>query len=102
MIDPVVVSVDRVSVRVKPFWQDIPDPVVCQIDIQFALAGTKQNTTKFHTVTGALYQRYTAAVQDTILHPPTEGKYEQLKAQLIRHCTPTTKHVSNNSSNVKK
>lgn len=83
------VSVDRISVKVPPFWADDPVLWFAQIENQFDLAGITQDCTKFNHVSSALDQRYATAVRDIIIKPPIIGKYEHLKAELIRRFSPS-------------
>lgn len=83
------VSVDRVSVKVPPFWANDPVLWFAQIENQFDLAGISQDSTKFNYAASALEQRYATTVRDIIVKPPSVGKYELLKTELIRRFSPS-------------
>lgn len=54
------------------------------MEAQFALSNIKTDETKFYYITGILDPQYTAVVEDIISYPPDSGKYEKLKADLIK------------------
>ncbi|XP_026319189.1 uncharacterized protein LOC113229722 [Hyposmocoma kahamanoa] len=74
----------RVSVKVPEFWADRPDVWFAQLEAQFALARINDDTTKFYHVISQLGNQYTAEVLDVIQAPPSTGKYQKIKAELIR------------------
>jgi cleavage and polyadenylation specificity factor subunit 1 len=82
-------SIDKISVKVPPFWADDPVLWFAQIENQFDLAGIKHDSTRFYHVASALEQRYATAVRDIVLKPPDTGKYLHLKTELIRRFTPS-------------
>lgn len=77
-------SVDRVAVRLPPFWPDDPEIWFAQVEAQFEIAGTKTDATKFFTVIQQLDQNTAREVRDVITNPPTQGRYEKLKFELVR------------------
>lgn len=81
--------VDRISVKVPPFWAEDPVLWFAQIERQFAGARITQDASKFDIVTGALERRFATAVRELILSPPAVGKYDELKRQLIHRFSPS-------------
>jgi hypothetical protein len=81
--------VERVSVKVPPFWAEDPVLWFAQIERQFVCAGVTQESSKFDIVTSALERRYATAVRALILNPPVDGRYEELKLQLVRRFSPS-------------
>ncbi|XP_072945513.1 uncharacterized protein [Epargyreus clarus] len=77
-------AVDRVGVRIPPFWPNDPSLWFDQIEGQFALANITSDSTRFYYVTSQLEHQYAAEVKDIISRPPDSGKYEKLKGELIR------------------
>lgn len=77
-------SVDRVSVRLPPFWPDDPEIWFAQVEAQFEIAGTRTDSTKFFTVIQQLDQSIAREVRDVITNPPAQGRYEKLKFELVR------------------
>lgn len=82
-------ALDRISMRVPPFWADDPALWFAQLESQFVMAGIVRDHVKFHTVTGALEQRFAVVVRDVILNPPDEGKYDRIKDELIKRLSPS-------------
>lgn len=77
-------GVERVGVRIPPFWPNDPALWFEQIEAQFILANITNDSTKFYYVTSQLEFQYAAEVKDIISSPPDIGKYESLKGELIR------------------
>lgn len=74
----------RVGVRLPPFWPEEPAVWFAQIEGSFALSKIKDDDTKYHYVSAQLEHRYAAEVKDILVNPPATGKYETLKAELIK------------------
>jgi hypothetical protein len=51
---------------------------------QFALSNIIQDTTKCYYVISQFVNKYVAEVKDVITNPPPTGRYDQIKAELIR------------------
>lgn len=83
MPPPAPTQVDRVGVRIPPFWPTEPEIWFAQIENQFALTGITSDDTKYNYVTGHLEQAYAAEIRDILLNPPATEKYGKLKAELI-------------------
>ncbi|XP_071449987.1 uncharacterized protein [Hetaerina americana] len=90
--EPANADLNRVSIRVPPFWVEKPSLWFSQLESQFALSGTTQDSTKFYHVVGVLENHYAQEVEDIITNPPSEGKYERLKSELIRRLSTSTEH----------
>ncbi|XP_046383941.1 uncharacterized protein LOC124154320 [Ischnura elegans] len=80
-------SVDRISIRVPPFWPEDPAVWFAQVEGQFHLNGITQDATKFYYVMSQLDHKYAAEVSDIITSPPAQDKYVRLKEELIRRLT---------------
>jgi hypothetical protein len=78
-------EVDRVTVRVPPFWSNEPALWFSQLESQLALANVTADTTKFHYVVSNLDFRNTQVVRDNLQTLPRTDKYEALKTALISH-----------------
>jgi len=76
-------TLNRVGIRVPPFWPEKPASRFAQIEGQFALANVTQDATKFYYVISHLDNKYAAEVEDVITNPPPTCRYE--RAELIRH-----------------
>ncbi|XP_064074853.1 uncharacterized protein LOC135194113 [Vanessa tameamea] len=85
-------TIDRVAVRLPPFWPEDPDIWFAQVEAQFETSGTKIDSTKFYTVVQQLDQRIAREVRDVITNPPATGKYDKLKNELIKRLSTSRDH----------
>jgi hypothetical protein len=76
-------NLNRIAVRIPPFWPTDPELWFSQIENQFALAGITSDETKFNYVAGHLDAKYAAEVRDILTKPPATEKYLKLKTELI-------------------
>ena len=76
--------INRVGIRVPPFWPEKPAVWFAQLEGQFVLSNTTQDATKFYYVISQLDNKYSAEVEDVITNPPPTGRYDRIKAELIR------------------
>lgn len=81
---PPVTNISKVSAKLPPFWADRPAIWFAQVEAQFSISGIKTDQTKYDHVVARLDTQHIAEVEDIITKPPTENKYERLKAELIR------------------
>lgn len=77
-------TVDRVTVRLPPFWQEDPEIWFAQIEAQFTVSGTTADATKFYMVIQQLDHKIAREVRDVITNPPRNDKYDRLKSELIK------------------
>lgn len=77
-------TIDRVAIKIPPFWAHYPELWFRQVENQFALSGITSDDTKFHYITGNLKARYAADVRDILFNPPVTRRYQLLKTELIR------------------
>lgn len=82
-IQPQPQHVDRVAVRLPPFWRNNPVVWFVQLEAQFSLSGITTDLTKFNYVLSYVDSDILQHVADFIAKPPTTGKYEGLKQRLI-------------------
>jgi hypothetical protein len=75
---------NRISIKIPPFWPADPELWFAQIETQFILAGVTADDTKFFYVCGNIEPKYAAEVRDILTNPPAVGKYEKLKTELIK------------------
>ena len=78
------VEINRVSVKLSPFWEADPATWFVNVEAQFALANIITDETKYNYVVANLDPKYWAEVQDILRNPPSSGRYEKLKFELIR------------------
>ncbi|XP_050353660.1 uncharacterized protein LOC126775638 [Nymphalis io] len=74
----------RVGVRVPVFNPDDPELWFAQLEGQFTLSGIREDSTKFYYVLAQLEPQHTAEIRDLVVAPPSTGRYDKLKAELIR------------------
>lgn len=84
---PNTAEVCRVNAKPPPFSRDNPDLFFIQSESQFTTAGITQDATKYHYVVGNLDPKILNFVSDFLREPPATGKYEQLKARILREFT---------------
>ena len=75
-------QINRVSVKIPPFWKANPRLWFRQLESQFFNAGVTSDVTKYHTLVGAIESDILAQVSDIILDPPERNLYETLKRRL--------------------
>jgi len=76
--------VNRVAIKIPPFWADEPELWFAQLEGQFALVGITQDATKYAYVLANIETRHAKEVKDLITSPPADNKYEALKKAFIQ------------------
>jgi hypothetical protein len=76
-------EVDRVTVRVPPFWSNQPALWFSQLESQLALANVTADTIKFPYVVSYLDFQNAQVVRDILQTSARTDKYEALKTGLI-------------------
>ncbi|XP_043263808.1 uncharacterized protein LOC122404022 [Colletes gigas] len=77
-------EIERVGIKVPPFWPEQPEIWFCQVEGQFVLSGITMDSTKFYYVMSHLDPKYAVEVKDVLEFPPATEKYETLKRELIQ------------------
>lgn len=77
-------NVDRVAMKVPPFWSEDPAIWFIQLEGQFAINNITSDSTRYYYVISNLSSQQISEVRDIITAPPDNGKYEKLKSELIR------------------
>lgn len=80
-------ELNRVGVRVPPFYPQKPALWFMQLESQFALANITSDATKYHHAFGQLDPQYAAEVEDVISSSSfanASNKYQLLKTELIK------------------
>lgn len=80
-------AVNRIQVRVPPFWKVNPQLWFRQLEAQFANSGIINDLTKYNTIVGVLESDILSLVSDVVLNPPAVNLYTTLKARLIHQFT---------------
>ncbi|XP_046393721.1 uncharacterized protein LOC124161444 [Ischnura elegans] len=76
-------QVNRVSMKLPPFWPDRPALWFAQLEIQFTLAGITSDKTMFMYAVAQLDNKYAIEVEDVITSPPETGRYAKLKDEIL-------------------
>jgi hypothetical protein len=77
---------EKVSVKVPPFWPENLQLWFFQLEAQFDLAQIVKDSTKYSYLVASIEPRYLAIVGDIVSNPPTEDKYQTLKAAMMSRC----------------
>ena len=72
------------SVKLPPFWEADLATWFVNVEAQFALANIVTDETRYNYVVANLDPKFWAEVQDILRNPPSSGKYDKLKFELIR------------------
>lgn len=83
MAQPPPNEVNRVSVKIPPFWKSNPAIWFLQIEAQFTNNGITQDITKYNTILANVETHVLDEIADYVLAPPEENKYDGLKAKLM-------------------
>ncbi|KOC59935.1 hypothetical protein WH47_10529 [Habropoda laboriosa] len=87
-------QVNKISIRVPPFWPEQPAVWFKQLEAQFQLNGITADSTKFYHTISQLENKYAVEVHDVICNPPERERYETIKQELIhRVSTSQTRKI---------
>lgn len=77
-------SVNAVSLKLPEFWESSASAWFAQTEAQFALRDITADITKYYYVVSALGSSTASRVVSFLKSPPTEGRYDVLKAHLLK------------------
>ncbi|XP_071581422.1 uncharacterized protein [Temnothorax nylanderi] len=77
-------QINRVALKVPPFWTDEPELWFAQLESQFTLGSITQDSTKYAYVLSHIETKQAREIKDLITRPPEENKYESIKKALIQ------------------
>lgn len=77
-------EVNRIAVKVPPFWPEKPSLWFSQLEGQFELARITSDSTKFYYVISNLNNNVALEVEDVITNPPASDMYRKLKTEIIK------------------
>ncbi|KAK2578439.1 hypothetical protein KPH14_012567 [Odynerus spinipes] len=77
-------SIAKVAMKAVPFWTAKPKLWFLHMEALFEQSGVTSDTTKFNHVIGALDVTQLEVVEDLLINPPTENKYNRIKEELIK------------------
>lgn len=81
---PALTDINRVSVKLPPFWKDKSSLWFAQVEAQFSLANITSEATKYAYVVAHLEERYAHEVEDILTNTPERTPYTTLKTELIK------------------
>lgn len=76
-------TVNRVAVKVPPFWKTDPSIWFAQVEAQFDLGGITNEKTKYNHIVSAVDTEILSQVSDIIQKPPETDRYQALNNRLI-------------------
>lgn len=82
-------TVQRVQLKVPPFWKKDPQLWFTQLEAQFSIASITTELTKFNHIVGVIESDILEHVSDLVRTPPTTEPYIKLKARLIKQFAPS-------------
>lgn len=85
-------SCDRVGIKGMVFWPEKPALWFAQMEGQFILSGITSDATKFYHVISKLDVQTATEVEDIIVNPPAQNKYDKLKQELITRLSASREH----------
>jgi hypothetical protein len=101
-------TINRVGIRVPPFWSVKPAVRFAQLEDQFALSNITQHATQFYCVISQLDNKQASEVEGVITNQPTINQptnqpttINQLTIKPINHQQPTNQPSFNQPTNNK-
>ncbi|XP_037043632.1 uncharacterized protein LOC119079679 [Bradysia coprophila] len=88
-IPPVNNSVQRIQLKIPPFWKKNPQLWFIQLEAQFTTTNITTEQTKFNHIVGVIESDILDYVSDIVLAPPARNQYQAIKARLIKQFTAT-------------
>ena len=77
-------EIDAVSVKLPSFWTENPEAWFLRAESQFNTKGIKQDETKYDHIIQSLDWAQTKEILHIMKKPPNSGKYELVRAALIK------------------
>lgn len=77
--------IQRVTLKIPPFWEESPEIWFAQIEAQFTTAQVTTDLSKFNAVVGAIESKILTQVADAVLNPPAADKYKNLKEKILEN-----------------
>ncbi|XP_055633966.1 uncharacterized protein LOC129774274 [Toxorhynchites rutilus septentrionalis] len=77
-------AVNKIGIKVGPFWKRDPILWFAQIEAQFTLAGIIREDTRYYHVLAGIDSEILACCSDIIRDPPADDKYTKIKERIIQ------------------
>lgn len=81
--DQQLTLIQRVGLKIPPFWEESPEIWFAQIEAQFTTSQTTTDLSKFNAVVGAIESKILTQVAEAVLQPPATDKYKNLKDKIL-------------------
>lgn len=81
--DDTQADIQKITIKVPPFWHDNPEIWFAQIESQFVVAKTTSDNSRFNTVVASIESKVLCQVSEAVLNPPAARKYDNLKRCII-------------------
>lgn len=78
------VGVNKIGIKVGPFWKRDPTLWFAQLEAQFTLAGITREDTRYYHVLAAIDSEILACCSDIIRDPPEDAKYTKIKERITQ------------------
>ncbi|XP_025270816.1 uncharacterized protein LOC112639866 [Camponotus floridanus] len=91
-------TVNRVAVRIPPFWPENPELWFAQLEGQFTLGAITDDDVRYGYVLSKLEPRQAKEIKDVITNPPSSNKYSAIKHALIQRLTDSQEQRIRNDS----
>lgn len=75
--------IQKIGVKVPPFWQDCPEIWFVQIEAQFAVQKITSDNAKYNTIVASIESKVLCQVSEAVLNPPATDKYNNLKRLIL-------------------
>ncbi|EZA58871.1 hypothetical protein X777_00566 [Ooceraea biroi] len=65
-------QINRIAMRMPPFWPDEPELWFAQLESQFQICGINQDGTRYAYALSQLETKYALEIKDVITTPPSQ------------------------------
>lgn len=78
------IAVNKIGIKIGPFWKRDPTLWFAQLEAQFTLAGITREDTRYYHVLASIDSEILACCSDIIRDPPDDGKYTKIKERITQ------------------
>ncbi|XP_065094619.1 uncharacterized protein LOC135715148 isoform X2 [Ochlerotatus camptorhynchus] len=78
------IAVNKLGIKIEPFWKRDPTLWFAQLEAQFTLAGITREDTRYYHVLAAIDSEILACCSDIIRDPPADAKYTKIKERITQ------------------
>nr|XP_029723963.1 uncharacterized protein LOC115264431 [Aedes albopictus] len=77
-------AINKIGIKIGPFWKRDPTLWFAQLEAQFALAGISREDTRYYHVLAAIDSEILACCSDIIRDPPAAGQYTAIMDRITK------------------